>query len=83
MKEQVVTDLLKGIPEQDNKRAVLYDFLLRLHTVYADLNFTYLEINPLVVLPAKSAQDPPQVIYLDLAAKIDQTAEFESGKYWS
>jgi ATP citrate (pro-S)-lyase len=39
---------------------------------YADLNFTYLEINPIVVTK-------DTVIPLDLAAKLDSTAEFESG----
>jgi ATP citrate (pro-S)-lyase len=65
------------------KRAVLVDFIRRLYTVYADLNFTYLEINPLVVLDPTPSSPSPQVIYLDLAARLDQTADFESGKYWS
>jgi len=42
---------------------------------YADLNFTYLEINPLVV-------KGNLIIPLDLAAKLDSTAEFESGEKW-
>ena len=42
---------------------------------YADLNFTYLEMNPIVV--TKDA-----IIPLDLAAKLDSTAEFESGEKW-
>ncbi|ORX73317.1 citrate synthase [Linderina pennispora] len=49
--------------------------------LYVDLNFTYLEINPLVVLEVEGSA--PQVIYLDLAAKLDQTAEFESGDKWA
>lgn len=61
------------------KRAALVDFLSRLYAVYTDLQFTYLEINPLVVIDGS----PPQVYYLDLAAKIDQTAEFECGKKWA
>lgn len=61
------------------KRATLIDFLTRLYTVYSDLQFTYLEINPLVVIDGS----PPQVHYLDLAAKIDQTAEFECGRKWA
>ena len=77
---QVTSDLLKEIKDA-GKKSVLLDFLARLFAVYQDLNFTYLEINPLVVLDRPG--QPPQVIYLDLAAKIDQTAEFESGKYWS
>ncbi|KAJ2333382.1 ATP citrate lyase subunit 1, partial [Coemansia sp. RSA 2673] len=38
-------------------------------------------INPLVVL--ETGDGLPQVVYLDLAAKLDQTAEFESGDKWA
>lgn len=44
------------------------------------MHFTYLEINPLVVIETEGKV--PQVFYLDLAAKLDQTAEFEVGKKW-
>ena len=47
----------------------------RLFKFYADLNFTYLEINPIVVTKES-------IIPLDLAAKLDSTAEFESGSKW-
>lgn len=49
------------------------------------LNFwrlSYLEINPLVVIPNED-QTSAQVFFLDLAAKIDQTAEFECGAKWA
>ncbi|KAI0219284.1 ATP citrate lyase subunit 1, partial [Massospora cicadina] len=65
----------------DDKKGVLVNFITRLYSVYVDLHFTYLEINPLVVLEVPGA--PPQVYYLDLAAKLDQTAEFEAGAKWS
>jgi ATP citrate (pro-S)-lyase len=42
----------------------------------------YLEINPLVVIPNKDATSA-EVHFLDLAAKIDQTAEFECGVKWA
>ncbi|KAJ2390075.1 ATP citrate lyase subunit 1, partial [Coemansia sp. RSA 2611] len=64
-----------------SQRDALATFIERLYAVYVDLNFTYLEINPLVVLEA--AGRAPQVVYLDLAAKLDQTAEFESGDKWA
>lgn len=76
---KIKSELLKEI-KSDDKKQVLVDFIGRLHAVYSDLNFTYLEINPLVVLDSKPQ---PQVIYLDLAAKIDQTADFEAGKCWA
>ncbi|KAH8551409.1 citrate synthase-like protein [Umbelopsis sp. PMI_123] len=72
--------LLKDVPE--HKRDVLVDFITRLYSVYIDLNFTYLEINPLVVTDPTDGTTP-QVYYLDLAAKLDQTAEFESGPKWA
>ena len=58
-----------------NRKKQLSSFIEALFRFYADLNFTYLEINPVVV--TKNA-----VIPLDLAAKLDSTAEFESAAKW-
>ncbi|OAJ43335.1 hypothetical protein BDEG_26702 [Batrachochytrium dendrobatidis JEL423] len=78
--KDVVAALLSDIPA--SKVDTLVHFISRLYAVYVDLQFTYLEINPLVVLdPVGSA--PAQIFYLDLAAKLDQTADFECGKKWS
>ena len=52
-------------------------FLVRLHQVFVKCHFTYLEINPLVVASNN------QCIILDLAAKLDQTAEFECSQHWN
>ena len=52
-------------------------FLVRLHQVFAKCHFTYLEVNPLVVGPNN------QCTVLDLAAKLDQTAEFECSQHWN
>ncbi|TPX57428.1 hypothetical protein SpCBS45565_g08204 [Spizellomyces sp. 'palustris'] len=68
--------------KSDSQKATLVDFITRLYAVYTDLQFTYLEINPLVVLESVDGK-APQVFYLDLAAKLDQTAEFECGKKWA
>ncbi|KAJ1557678.1 citrate synthase, partial [Nowakowskiella sp. JEL0078] len=78
--EAIKTELLSEI-KSSSKISVLVDFISRLYAVYADLHFTYLEINPLVVLEGAEGSSA-QVYYLDLAAKIDQTAEFEVGKKW-
>ena len=43
---------------------------------------SYLEINPLVVIPNADATSA-EVHFLDLAAKLDQTAEFECGVKWA
>ncbi|CAG8582783.1 1935_t:CDS:2 [Ambispora leptoticha] len=79
--DQIKEKLLINVPE--SKKDVLVDFISRLYAVYVDLHFTYLEINPLVVLDPASDGEPPKVYYLDLAAKIDQTAESEAGPKWA
>jgi succinyl-CoA synthetase beta subunit len=65
---------LLGQVTADRKKR-LAGFVEALFKFYADLNYTYLEINPLVVTK-------DLVIPLDLAAKLDSTAEFESGSKW-
>jgi len=80
--EVVRTQLLKHV-DSEAKKAALVSFLERLYAVYLELQFTYLEINPLVVLESQTTGQLPSVFALDLAAKIDQTAEFECGQKWS
>ncbi|KAI4138237.1 MAG: hypothetical protein L6R39_006898 [Caloplaca ligustica] len=74
--EALLTDVPKGIHN------VLIDFITRLYAVYVDCQFTYLEINPLVVIPNQDATSA-EVHFLDLAAKLDQTADFECGSKWA
>ena len=78
--EEIAATLLKNVPKGVHN--VLVDFITRLYAVYVDCQFTYLEINPLVVIPNedKTAAD---VHFLDLAAKLDQTADFECGVKWA
>jgi len=78
--EKIAQTLLADVPKFAH--AVLVDFISRLYAVYVDCQFTYLEINPLVVIP-NSAGTSADVHFLDLAAKIDQTAEFECGAKWA
>ncbi|KAI9709572.1 MAG: glutathione synthetase ATP-binding domain-like protein [Bogoriella megaspora] len=78
--EQIAAALLKKVPKGVHN--VLVDFISRLYAVYVDCQFTYLEINPLVVIPNKDATSA-EVFFLDLAAKLDQTAEFECGVKWA
>ncbi|KAJ3179926.1 citrate synthase [Gaertneriomyces sp. JEL0708] len=77
---EIENALLPDVPSK-TQRTTLVEFITRLYAVYTDLQFTYLEINPLVVLEKEG--QTTQVFYLDLAAKLDQTAEFECGKKWS
>lgn len=65
---------LLGNFTEENKM-LLSGFIEALFKFYVDLNFTYLEINPIVVTKES-------VIPLDLAAKVDSTAEFESSRKW-
>ncbi|KAL7750271.1 ATP citrate lyase subunit 1 [Sorochytrium milnesiophthora] len=65
------------------KRDALAEFIVRLYAAFVDAQFTYLEINPLVVVDGEGAQQQPQIYLLDLAGKLDQTAEFECGVKWS
>uniref|UniRef100_A0A493T505 ATP citrate synthase n=1 Tax=Anas platyrhynchos platyrhynchos TaxID=8840 RepID=A0A493T505_ANAPP len=58
-----------------NKKDVLASFICGLFNLYEDLYFTYLEINPLVVTT-------DGVYILDLAAKIDATADYICKVKW-
>lgn len=70
---EIKFNLLKNIP--DAKKTRVCSFILDLYKVYVDLYFTYLEINPLVVTDS-------DVYILDLAAKLDATAEFICKQKW-
>ncbi|KAK4692397.1 ATP citrate (pro-S)-lyase, partial [Lecanoromycetidae sp. Uapishka_2] len=78
--DEIASTLLKKVPKGVHN--VLIDFITRLYAVYVDCQFTYLEINPLVVIPNKEGTSA-EVHFLDLAAKLDQTAEFECGVKWA
>ncbi|GAB1312918.1 beta subunit of ATP citrate lyase [Madurella fahalii] len=78
--EEIAATLLKKVPKGVHN--VLVDFITRLYAVYVDCQFTYLEINPLVVIPNEDATSA-SVHFLDLAAKLDQTADFECGVKWA
>ncbi|PFH49373.1 hypothetical protein AMATHDRAFT_76221 [Amanita thiersii Skay4041] len=79
-RQTIADTLLQNVPAE--KKETLVDFLIRLYSVYVDLHFAYLEINPLVVLDGVNG-GPPQILYLDMAAKLDQTAESICGPKWA
>ena len=79
-REEIISTLLQEVPQ--SKKDTLCDFLIRLYAVYADLHFAYLEINPLICLDGVDGQ-APQIYYLDMAAKLDQTADFLCGPKWA
>jgi ATP citrate (pro-S)-lyase len=72
-KGEIERKLLGRVP--DHKKAMIAEFIAGLFRFYADLDFTYLEINPFVTVGKR-------VVPLDLAAKLDDTAEFISGSKW-
>ncbi|KAI1372256.1 hypothetical protein F4677DRAFT_432872 [Hypoxylon crocopeplum] len=78
--EEIAATLLKKVPKGVHN--VLVDFITRLYAVYVDCQFTYLEINPLVAIPNADGTSA-DVYFLDLAAKLDQTADFECGVKWA
>jgi len=65
---------LLGKAPKDRKK-LLAGFFEGMYKFYADLDYAYLEINPVVVVGK-------DVYPLDLAAKLDDTAAFQSGKKW-
>ncbi|CAE7127960.1 unnamed protein product, partial [Rhizoctonia solani] len=79
-RSEVKANLLSAVPSE--KQDTLYDFLSRLYSVYVDLHFAYLEINPLVCLDATESS-PPTIHFLDMAAKLDQTADSLCAPKWA
>jgi ATP citrate (pro-S)-lyase len=70
---EIEKKLLGKVPA--NRKKLIAGFIEGMFKFYADLNYSYLEINPFVVTGDK-------IVPLDLAAKLDDTAEFESGQKW-
>ncbi|XP_030081304.1 ATP-citrate synthase isoform X2 [Drosophila hydei] len=70
----VKTTLLKAITDAPKKERIA-KFIYGLYATFADLYFTYLEINPLVVTA-------DNLYILDLAAKLDSTADFICRPKW-
>ncbi|TDG97951.1 hypothetical protein EPR50_G00213550 [Perca flavescens] len=71
--DQITEQLLPHVP--DEKKEVLANFIVGLFNFYEDLYFTYLEINPIVVTK-------DGVYVLDMAAKIDATADYICKAKW-
>lgn len=71
--------LLAAVPA--HRQDALVDFLARLYSAYVELHYTYLEINPLVCTEA--ADGSPSIAFLDMAAKLDQTADYLCGAKWA
>lgn len=66
-------DIECKLPVKNNK--LLASFITALFNFYKDYNFSYLEINPFAV-------QGNTIIPLDVVAKLDDTAAFESAHLW-
>jgi len=71
--DQVKKVLLQQLPAA--KQNMVANFIVSLYKVYVDTYATYLEINPIVVQADK-------IYVLDLAAKLDATADFVCKGLW-
>ena len=71
--ESMTEALLGDVPAA--RKEQLAGFLCALLALFRDLNYVYLEINPLVVMD-------DTIAVLDLAAKIDETAAFLCHSKW-
>ncbi|KAH9822648.1 citrate synthase-like protein [Melampsora americana] len=78
-RDELKSGLLAAVPS--HRQDALVDFLARLYSAYVDLHYTYLEINPLVCMEA--ADGSPSIAFLDMAAKLDQTADYLCGAKWA
>ncbi|MFO7677642.1 MAG: ATP citrate lyase citrate-binding domain-containing protein [Thermoplasmatota archaeon] len=65
------------LPKDTSKsnKKMFAEFIKGLYKFYKELNYAYLEINPFVV-------SGKEIVPLDLVARIDDTAHFESGDKW-
>ncbi|XP_019875306.1 ATP-citrate synthase isoform X1 [Aethina tumida] len=71
--EEIVSKLLGEVSAA--KKSMTGKFIYNLYKMYVNLHFTYLEINPLVVTDK-------EIYILDLAAKLDATADFVCRPQW-
>jgi ATP citrate (pro-S)-lyase len=82
-RKEISAELLTKL-KSNKTRDIVSGFLLHLYKAYTSLHFTYLEINPLVVLEGntKVTARIGHLHILDLAAKLDETASFQCHNYW-
>jgi len=71
--DDIIRSLLVELDPSKQERVA--NFIYQLYDTYVDLHFTYMEINPVVVTSAG-------IFLLDLAAKIDATADFLCRTKW-
>ena len=66
--------LISNVPE--SRQNTLAGFILALFQLFRELNYVYMEINPLVMT------NDGRITPLDMAAKLDETAHFLNSSQW-
>ena len=81
-RQEIESKLLSKIPS--HRKPFLACFIEGMYKFYVDLNFAYLEVNPFVPTCENltSCTGDCCAFPLDMAAELDDTAEFESGRKW-
>ena len=74
MKKAIKANIPDDIPAQN--REAFASFAIAFFKFYRDMNFAYLEINPIVML------DNGEMAILDLVARLDDTAGFMMAEQW-
>lgn len=70
-----INEIKINMPDFGKYNNKIEDFVKKLYKLYVEGNFVYLEINPFTIYN-------DEIIPLDLVAKVDDTAAFESSKIW-
>lgn len=81
----IIASLLTHVPA--SRQAQVAAFIMALFAAYMDAHFCYLEINPLVCTgdehtPGATAGATPRLVPLDMAAKVDEAANFIAAPKW-
>jgi ATP-citrate lyase beta-subunit len=74
MEHAIRANIPSDIPEENKK--CFASFAIQFFKFYRDMNFAYLEINPIVMLPNND------MAILDLVARLDDTAGFMMANTW-
>ncbi|MFX1323057.1 MAG: ATP citrate lyase citrate-binding domain-containing protein [Promethearchaeota archaeon] len=69
-------DLENKLPNLGDLKSLLISFIKGLYQVYADQDFTFLEINPFAITKDK------KIVPLDVKARLDDTAAFLHADTW-
>ena len=73
--EEIKKLIEQNVPADIKDKEKYADFVYRLYKLFKDLHFTYLEINPLVMVGNK-------IYPLDFVGRLDDTAQFVAGRKW-